>query len=235
LAEANNAIREWFINDYGRRKHGTTHQEPYVLFTETEKPLLLPLPLEPYEVVLWKEALVHPDHYIQVNKKAYSVPHPYVGKTVWVKVKHNLIQIYYNDKLIRQHTKPQGFRQTNFNDFPDNVRHALYEGTPAQLCRKAARIGVNFALLIQSILKPHAFLNLRKAQGIVSVAQKYPSEIIEDVSQFALSMKSSLTPKLFKSMVENVQQRNIELKSQLSLSDETAHFVRTMDYFTYIT
>lgn len=235
LAEGNDAIRDWLRNDYGRRKHGTTHQEPYVVFTETEKPLLLPLPLESYEVVLWKEALVHPDHYIQVNKKAYSVPHPYVGKTVWVKVKHNLIQIYYNDELIRQHTIPQGFRQTNFNDFPDNVRYALYEGMPDYLCKKAARIGVNFALLIQSILKPHAFLNLRKAQGIVSVAQKYPAEIIEDVSRFSLSMKSSLTPKIFKSMIENVQQRNIELNSQLSLSDETAHFVRGMDYFTYIT
>lgn len=235
LSEANNAIRGWLINDYGRRKHGTTNREPYGLFYETEKPLLIPHPEEPYEAALWKEALVHPDHYIQVNKKAYSVPHPYVGQKVWVKVKHNLVQIYYNEQLIKQHTIPQGFRQTDFNDFPDNVLHALYEGTPAQLCKKAARIGINFALLIQSILKPHAFLNFRKAQGIISLAQKYPAEIIEDVSQFALGMQNSLSPKLFKSMVENVQQRNIELNSQLSLSDETAGFVRTMDYFTHIT
>ena len=51
-------------------------------FSKIEKSALLPLPIEPFEASLWKEAVVHPDHYIQVNKKAYSIPHNYVGKKV---------------------------------------------------------------------------------------------------------------------------------------------------------
>lgn len=233
LDEANTAIKKWIITEYGTRKHGTTNQKPYLLFTETEQPLLLPLPIEPYEAALWKEATVHPDHYIQVNKKAYSIPHPYVGKKVWVKVTHNLVKVYYNEKLIKQHPIASGFRQTDFNDFPDNVRHALDTGMPAYLCDKAAHIGVNFEKLVRSILSPHAFLNLRRAQGIVSLANNYPAELIEQAADVALNNFRSITPKLFKALIGNIQQRHIEDNSQLSLSDETCSFVRDMEYFLH--
>ena len=233
IDEANTSIKKWIITEYGTRKHGTTNQKPYPLFTETEQPLLIRLPLEPYEAALWKEATVHPDHYIQVNKKAYSIPHPYVGKKVWVKVTHNLVQVYYNDRLIKQHLIASGFRQTDFNDFPDNVRHALDTGMPAYLCDKAACIGVNFEKLIRSVLSPHAFLNLRRAQGIVSLANKYPTELIEQAADISLTNFRSITPKLFKALLENLQQRNIENNGQLSLSDETCTFVRNMEYFLH--
>jgi len=233
LAEANAAIKKWVITEYGTKKHGTTNLEPYPLFTETEQPLLTPLPIEPYEAALWKEATVHPDHYIQVNKKAYSIPHPYVGKKVWVKVTHNLVQVYYNDQIIKQHPIASGFRQTDFNDFPDNVRHALDTGMPAFLCDKSACIGVNFGKLVRSILNPHAFLNLRRAQGIVSLANNYPTELIEKAADVALTNFRSITPKLFKSLLENLKQRNIENNNQLSLSDETCTFVRNMEYFLH--
>ena len=180
---------------------------------------------------MWKEASVHPDHYIQINKKAYSVPHPYVGKKVWVKVTHNIVQIYFNDKLIKQHIIPRGYRQTDFNDFPDNVRHALDKGIPAHLCKIAARVGINFGKLVRSILEPHAFINLRKAQGIVSLAQKHPSDILENAAQVALDTYTSVTPKLFKSIIEKIEQKEMEKNKQLSLSDEMASFVRDMEYF----
>ena len=233
LDEANAAIKKWIITEYGTRKHGTTNQKPYPLFTETERPLLSSLPIEPYEAALWKEATVHPDHYIQVNKKAYSIPHPYVGKKVWVKVTHNLVQVYYDDQLIKQHPVALGFRQTDFNDFPDNVRHALDTGMAKYLCDKATCIGVNFEKLVRSILTPHAFLNLRRAQGIISLANNYPTEIIEQAAETALANFCSITPKLFKALVENLHQRHTENNSQLSLSDETCSFVRDMEYFLH--
>jgi len=233
LTEANRAIKDWLINDYGRRKHGTTHQEPYRLFTETEQPLLQKLPEEPYEAALWKEATVHPDHYIQVEKKAYSIPHPYVGRKVWVKVTHNLVQVYFNERLIKQHTVARGYRQTDHNDFPDNVRHALDSGMPLYLCNEAARISPELEKLVKKILSPHAFINLRKAQGIVSIARKYPAEIIEKTAEIALVRFGSISPKLFKSIVEKIQQQHCEQDNQLSLSDETSSFVRDMEYFTH--
>lgn len=234
LAEANTDIKDWLINQYGRRKHGTTNQEPYVLFTEIEQPLLRQLPKEPYEAAIWKEATVHPDHYIQVNKKAYSIPHRYVGKKVWVKVTHNLVQVYYNEQLIKQHPVARGFRQTDLNDFPDNVRHALDSGMPSYLCKKAAETGPNLEKLVRRILSIHAYINLRKAQGIIALAKKYPAKIIEQASEAALARFVSISPKLFKSMVEKLKQQHNEHNNQLSLSDETGSFVRDMEYFTHV-
>jgi len=233
LAEANRAIKEWLVSSYGRKKHGTTNQEPFQLFTDTEQPLMQSLPEEPYEAALWKEATVHPDHYIQVNKKAYSVPHPYVGKKVIVKVTHNLVRIYYNERLIKQHPVARGFRQTDLADFPDNVRHALDSGMPLYLCNEAARTGPHLEKLVRKILGIHAFINLRKAQGIVSIAQKHPTEISEQAAETALSRYGSITPKLFKTIVEKTDQQETEQDNQLSLSDETARFVRDMEYFTH--
>lgn len=233
LIEANRAIRDWLINDYGRRKHGTTHQEPYLLFTGIEQPLLNRLTDEPYETALWKEATVHPDHYIQINKKAYSIPHPYVGKKVWVKVTHNLVQVYYNERLIKQHPVARGYRQTDLNDFPDNVRHALDSGLPLYLCREAAKTGPNLEKLVRKILGVHAFINLRKAQAIVSIAHKYPADIIEHAAETALARFSPVNLKLFKSIVEKLHQQHCEQDNQLSLSDETSSFVRDMEYFTH--
>lgn len=233
LVEANTAIKDWLINQYGMRKHGTTNQEPYLLFTEIEQPLLRTLPEEPYEAALWKEATVHPDHYIQVNKKAYSIPHRYVGKKVMVKVTHNLVQVYYNEQIIKQHLVARGYRQTDPNDFPDNVRHALDSGLPAYLCKKAAQTGPNLEKLVRRILNPHAYINLRKAQGIAALAKKYPADVIEQAAEAALARFGSISPKLFKSMIEKLKQQHNEHNNQLSLSEETSSFVRDMEYFKH--
>ncbi len=233
ITEANKSIKDWLTNEYGRKKHGTTNQEPYLLFTTTEKPLLRPLPEEPYEAALWKEATVHPDHYIQVNKKSYSIPHLYVGKKVWVKVTHNLVQAYYNERLIKQHPIARGFRQTDLNDFPDNIQHALDSGMPLYLCKEAAGIGPNLEKLVRKTLSIHAFMNLRKAQGIISIAQKHSAGLIEQAAETALIRFGYINPKLFKSIIEKIQQQLTEKNDHFSLSDETTSFVRNMEYFTH--
>lgn len=144
ISEANIAIKNWAINIYGQRKHGTTNQCPYFLFKEIEQPVLLSLPEDEYEISEWKTAIVHPDHYIQVNKKAYSIPDCFVGKEVMVKIKSNLVSVYYKEQLVKQHTIPKGFRQTDINDFPDHMRHRLDTGMPFHLRKQAAQISLQF-------------------------------------------------------------------------------------------
>lgn len=80
IQQANQLIRKWIVEQYGQRTHGTTQQKPFPLFEKNEKGQLKPLPAEPFQIARWKQAAVHPDHYIQFNKKAYSVPHAYVNE-----------------------------------------------------------------------------------------------------------------------------------------------------------
>ena len=233
LGEANKEIKNWAVNKYGQHKHGTTQLKPYECFIEEEKPALLPLPEEPFEAAEWKEAKVHPDHFIQVNNKSYSIPHAFVGKKVWVKVTHNLVYVYYNDQLIKQHVIPNHYRQTDLNDFPDNMRHALDSGMPLFLINKATSVCAEFGKLITKILSPNAYINMRRAQSIIGIASGYPSELISSASIIAIEHYSSVHPKLFKSIIEKLELHETENESSaVTISENTLILVRTMDYFT---
>ncbi len=234
ISKANQLIKSWSINEYGQRKHGTTQLKPYIIFVDKEQPALKPLPQEPFEIAQWKEVKIHPDHYIQFNKKTYTAPHAYVGRKVWVKATDKLIYIYYQNILIKKHVITSGYRHTDFNDFPENVQAVLDKGVPRNLQKRAARFGKSFEQLIRNVLQPHAFMNLRKAQGLLSLAEKYQPQFIEQAATVAIDQKISVTPKLFKRMLEKLQQKD-QQQNNIMISQESMQFIRKMDYFIHQT
>jgi hypothetical protein len=232
IKKANRLIKKWCIEEYGQKPHGTTHLKPYHTFVDFEKPLLKALPLEPFEIAQWKEATVHPDHYIQFNKKAYSVPFQAcdIGKKVWVRATHKLVQIYYQNKLIKQHVITSGYRHTDFNDFGENVKAALDEGFVLHLQLKAKQVGPQFHQLVRNTLQPHAFINLRKAQGMLRLAEKWNASLVEQAATLALEQNISVTPKSFNRLLEALRQQN-QGPPQLPISGETLEFIRDIEYF----
>jgi len=232
LAQANQLIQQWAIHDYGQKDHGTTHLKPYPTFSNLERPQLKPLPAQPFDMAQWKQAKVHPDHYIQFNSKAYSVPHRFVGKTVWVRGTHKIVQIYDQGQLIKQHAVPKGFRQTDVNDFPPNVQAVLDKGLPRLLQQQASEIGPQFGTLIRTLLQQHAFLNMRRAQGLVALAEKYPLPLVEQAAELALNQQLSTHPQLFKRLIETIQNHN-QQQRPIQLSQQSLEFVRDMDYFIH--
>jgi len=234
LREVNPAIKNWIVQVYGKRKHGTTQQEPYTVFRTVEQPELLSLPPEEYVIAQWKEATVHPDHYLQVNTKYYSMPDEFIGKRLMVKLQNNIARIYCNDILVKQHIIPSTNRSTDINDFPENMRHRLDTGMPLYLRNQAHAITSEFEKLITKILTPNAYINLRRAQAIVCLAKNYPVDVIKLASVTALDNYSTVHPKLFKSIIEKHQEIiNGTLDGKLPLSLETESFVRDTNYFTH--
>jgi len=228
---ANQLVKQWCLGKHGHRVHGTTQWQPLPAFESTEKQVLQPLPEEQFEIPLWKEATVHSDHYIQFDKKAYSVPHAYVGKKVMVRGTAKLVQIFYEHQLIKQHVRmSNGYRQTDYSDFPENVQAALGEGLPKYLLDKAAKTSPHFGQLIKAVLEPHAFINLRKAQGLVADADRFPVDIIEEAAQMILAQRLSITNKTFKVVLQKLQSEK-QSKTVISISEKTLRFIRPMDYF----
>jgi hypothetical protein len=232
IQQANVYIKKWCLQEYGQKKHGTTQLKPYPTFIEKEQPVLKPLPQHPFVIAQWKEATVHPDHYVQFDKKFYSVPHAYVGNEVWIRGTDKLVQIYYQDKLIKQHVIQDRYRHTDFNDFPENVRAALDDGLPLRLQSLAANVGPQFKKLLRHVLKPHAFINLRKAQGLVSLADKYDHSLIEQAAIIALEQNITITPKNFKRLLQTLSQQH-QAPQQLPMSQQTMEFIRNIDYFIH--
>jgi transposase len=238
LPESNKDIKHWLINTYGMKKHGTTNEQPYLHFTKTEQPSLHQLPIEPFEISEWFSPKVNVDHYIQIKTKAsgevkcYSVQTEHIGKVVQVRATHRLIQIYYNEEMIKQHTVALGYRRTDISDFPDNMRHSLDTGRPFYLRKEAAKISLELEKLISKTLYPNVYLNDRRARGIIEYARKYPVEIVESASRYVMEHYSYISPKDFKSVMEK-HQKTIEPEPVLPLSEETGSFVRSADYFTH--
>ncbi|MBU2507072.1 MAG: IS21 family transposase [Bacteroidetes bacterium] len=232
IDEANRKITDWLISKYGQTDHGTTGLKPYEEFTNMEKEKMLPLPIAPFEAALWKEAAVHPDHFIQVNKKSYSIPHQYVGKKVWAKVTAKMVYVYYDEKLIKQHSIPNGYRQTDLNDFPENMQGAIRIGMPGYLLNQAKNISEELGKLVTKILTPHAYTNMRSAQGIIRIAQKLDSDIIDRVSAIAMENHNRITPKIFTRIIEDFNAAD-EIELDLPLSEETSSFIRNTDYFIH--
>lgn len=230
ITELNRLLRLWCTQDYGQRKHGTTQSAPYCDFLEQERPALKGLPQEGFEAAEWKEATVHPDHYIQFNRKAYSVPHPYVGRKVWVRATERLVQIYYADELIKQHLITRFFRHTDHTDFPENVRAVLDEGVPRAILKKAQAISPHLYQLLRSLLEVHAFINLRKAQGLLALADHFNHALIDTAAAFAIQHRLSLSPKQFRHLLEKLQAAETTTTT-LPLSQQSLEFIRDITYF----
>ncbi len=230
LAELNALLKLWVCEQYGHRKHGTTGEQPYEVFCQHEQPALRPLPPESFVVATWKQATVHPDHYIQFKGKAYSAPHAYVGRTVWVRATEKLVQIFFNEQIIQQHVVRRGYRHTKPEDFPDNVRAVLDEGLHRSLIERSEKISPHFHRLIRRLLEVHAFLNLRNAQGLLTLAGRYDSSDVDRAAAFALDHHLKLTPSVFRELLGKLRALDRHDEA-LTLSDESLSFVRNMEYF----
>lgn len=88
----NAALTEFLLclNAEVMKDYGVSRDERF----EHEKGSLRPLPTTTFELADWREAKVHPDCQVQVDKNFYSVPHTLVGKTVRVKMTAGTIEIF---------------------------------------------------------------------------------------------------------------------------------------------
>jgi transposase len=172
LAELNAHARTWCLEEYGMRNHGTTGLKPLEVFLKHEKPHLKPLPDSPFEIAVWKEAKVHPDRFIQFERKHYAMPPEYIGQKVWVRKSGEWVKIFSNAKLIRTYRIPKGHRAYDKNDFPEVLREMLEGGYPKFLLEQARPMGEEVYHLIEAILTPHAYLNARRAQGVLQILKE---------------------------------------------------------------
>lgn len=187
IIEANQRALSWTRNEIGQEIHGTTKRRPYPVFLEEEKGTLKALPEEPFEIPLWKECTVHPDHHVVFDRAYYSLPSRYIGKTVWVRGTHKLVRIFYHHELIKTHRRARypGERVTDLSDYPPE-KLAYLMATPTYCRNKAAEYGPYTEKLICAILSEHAMRNLRKAQGILRLAEKHGHKEMERACERAL-------------------------------------------------
>lgn len=229
IAQANREAKRWCRDTNGMKVHGTTGLKPFEVFEEIEKPRLGSLPGQPFEVPVWKSAIVHVDQFIQFDKHFYSLPeHTFIGKTVWVRATEKIVQIYYDHALVRKYVRGGQKRQYHPGDFPENFRIMLESKDIAALIDRAASIGPAFKKLLIQVLSPHARLNYRRALALLRLKEKYSKEHLNRVAEYAITHNIH-TPGKIKALLERISSPAEE--EAIPISAQTQLFVRDPEYF----
>lgn len=229
LGQANQKALHWCRYENGMTEHGTTKEKPWECFVADERDELLTLPEEEFELARWKQVRVHPDQYVQFEKAYYALTERYVGQSLWIRANDKRIELYDDAfSLIKYfHYQPGRRRYSDPGDFPKNIEAMMDNYSVKNLLIKARRIGPSTTNYVEAILQPHAMRNMRKAMGVIDLAEKYPVDIVESAARKALQ-GLVFTNKGFRRLLEAPQ-----AELPIPISSHTKQLVRGSDYFTH--
>ena len=111
------------------RIHGETKRKPLDMFEE-EKPFLLPLNPQPFDIGVIKQLRASPQFRVSVDANRYSVPSEYAGAKVSVKSYPDRICIYHDDKLIARHSR--SYEKNKDIEDPDHPKELIAQRRKAR-------------------------------------------------------------------------------------------------------
>jgi transposase len=194
LQQLNEALKDYLqrLNHQVMKDYGVSRNQRF----EEEKKLLKALPPSPFELSEWRQAKVHPDCHIQVEKNFYSVPFVYVGQKVRVRLTEKMVEVFSEDSQpLAAHTRLKGIGKFSTYDFhyPEaKLSVARFEVHHAK--DQATQLGPHVEKLVGELLSgQHPLRHLRRVQGILRLAKRYPitPEGLDHACQRALTFNKT--------------------------------------------
>lgn len=181
------ASRHWLDSIANVRIHGQTRQKPIELF-QKEKPLLNPLPANPFDVASVYQVRASNQFRIPLDTNHYSVPAEYASSRLTLKVYPDRLCFYSEGNLIARHARSYD-RHQDFED-PDHPKELLKQRRRAQ----DQKIFMRFLALSPMADQYYRKLELRRMNAhhhirkIVALSEIYPLDdvrrAIEDAFAF---------------------------------------------------
>ena len=185
LEEAQAYLDHWEARWADTRIHGTTKRQVAAMFAE-EKPVLLPLPLEPFRCYQYGERTVHLDGCVEVEAAYYGAPPGWIGRRVQVQWDAQYVRLLdpKTGQLLREHLRQErGRHRIKEEDLPP--RTPL--GT-SQLLGRAGRAGSHIGQLCEAIHHDQGQVGVRRILGVLSLAKKFGAAVVDDACAAALEM-----------------------------------------------
>ncbi len=104
LADINAAIKP-LLEKLNHRSMQKIKLSRYQQFVEFEQAALKPLPHYSFEYRHYKQATVHLDYHVEIDKHYYSVPYSYIHKKIDVYLTEKLIELFYQGERIALHSR----------------------------------------------------------------------------------------------------------------------------------
>jgi len=130
------AFADWLDRIANARIHGTTRKQPVELW-QKEKPCLLPLPVQPFDIGTISQVRASSQFRITMDTNRYSVPAEYAGTRLTVKIYPDRLCIYNDEKLVARHVRSYD-RHRDFEN-PDHPKALLEQRRKAGVQKIFAR------------------------------------------------------------------------------------------------
>ena len=191
LAELNEAIRELLVRlneERPIRRLGVTRRQ---LLEELDRPMLKPLPVEPYVFAEWRLRRVGIDYHVDVERHYYSVPHRFAKDAVEVRLTARTVEVFAKGERIAAHLRSSGNgKHTTVQDHMPSSHRRYADWTIERIRRDAAVIGPSTAALCDLILeeRSHPEQGFRACLGIVRLVKAFGADRVEAAATRALDI-----------------------------------------------
>jgi transposase len=182
------------------------------VFLEVDKPLLRPLPPQPYEAAEWQSRRVPDNYHLEYAGFYYSVPHSYYKQTVDLRITHSLIEVFQGMQRIAVHERRYAGKRyvTLRSHMPENHQFMQdqnrFDGTRY---RSWARfIGEHTFRLIDSLLTRTDIeeTSYRSCMGVLQFSKQYGNERLEAACRRARELHSCSYTTVY-NILKNNQER----------------------------
>jgi transposase len=180
LAELNRAIRN-LLTDYNEHPFQIRPGSRQIDFEQVEKPLLLPLPTERFELKTYREVTVQKIGHVCLHedKHYYSVPYRYIGRKVKLVYSSRHVWVYCDSERIAYHPRiSRIYGYTTLKDHLSSTHRFVSEWTPEKFIswgRSIAPVlGEYVALVFETVNYPEQAY--KSCLGILSLEKKVGRE-----------------------------------------------------------
>jgi transposase len=185
LEQAQAYLDRWEANWADTRIHGKTKRQVAAMFAE-EKPMLLPLPVEPFRYYQYGERVVHLDGCVEVEAAYYGLPPGWIGRGVRVQWDELYVRILdpQSGLLLREHVRQKrGWYRIQPEDHSQRTPLRV-----VQLLGRAGRVGTQVGTLCNLIYSQQGEVGVRRILGVLALAKKYGIAAVDEACAAALEM-----------------------------------------------
>lgn len=150
--------------------------------------MLKPLPAVAPELAIWAKVKVHRDTHVQFEKCLYSVPFRLIGQSLWLKATPVTVRIYRDHEMVAVHPRLHraGARSTQDDHLPPEA--IAWKMRDPQWClRQSEKVGASCHQLVRQLFAERVLDNLRAAQGLIRLKDKYGAARLEAACKRALN------------------------------------------------
>jgi len=160
-------------------------------FEAIDRPALLPLPMQRYELAHFKHVRVPVDYHVSIDDHRYSVPHALVGLVLGARMTAAGIELLHRGQRVASHVRSSvAGGITTVPEHLPAAHRAHLEWTPKRLLHWGEEIGVATGTVITRLLEKHRHPEhgYRACLGLLSLARRYGKSRLETACALAIQL-----------------------------------------------